>query len=265
MDLFCDTSSSSGDCDILLDETECRRGKVDRSTNPRCAWSRTPWDGYVAAKLREQSWYEYHHMPLDIFYKLHSMLYTETAEEIEIQDRKGLNSTPMGPIDSREKLASSLRQLFGEKSKSMVDVFKISPTSCRTAFKDVLKRINTCAELSPLLYATDHSIATLQDRAFAFARRSYYPQQFRHVVGAIDGLFIKTEQPTKKDVGNVRAYYSGHKKGFGLKMRGVCDAQCRCIGFARCTPGSSNDYVAYRHSCFYAHWPLLPEPFFSFG
>jgi hypothetical protein len=258
-------SSSSADCEFLFEEASCRRAKVDRSTDDRCPWSRTLWDGYVNAKLRERSWYEYHHMPVDVFNKLHALLFKDTAEELDMKKRKGLNSTPMGSIDSRVMLASTMRQLFGEKSKSMVDVFKISPTSCRAGFKDIIARINACSELSPDLYNTDHSIATLQQRAFAFARRSFYPNHFRHAVGAIDGLFIKTEQPTRQDVGNVRTYYSGHKRAFGLNMQGVCDAQCRFIGFACCTPGSTNDYVAFRHSFCYAHWPSLPEPFYYLG
>ena len=99
-----------------------RASKVNRSTDDRTAWSRCGWAGHVAAKLRENSWHEYYHMPVVCFDLLHSMLYTESEEEREMARIKALNSTPMGAIETHVKLASTLRQLFGEKRKSMVSL-----------------------------------------------------------------------------------------------------------------------------------------------
>jgi len=147
-------------------------------------------------------------------------------------ERKGANSTRMGFIQTEVKLAATLRELFGEKRKSMVDIFHIAPTSARTAFLNVIRRINSCQELEGSVYATDQSPEVLAERAFAFQKRDNVSQHFRHCVGAIDGLFIKTQQPRLREVGNVRAYYSGHKKGFGLNMQATCDAQCRIIAFS---------------------------------
>jgi len=260
-----DTSGSSiDDCNRSAKKRR-RSAKVDRSTDERTAWARTGWSGHVAAKLRENSWYDYYHMPLESFKALHQLLFHETQEQKEMARVKALNSTRMGEIETEVKLAATLRQLYGEKKKSMVDVFKISPTSCRAAFMDVISRINNCQALEGQIYSTDHSIEVLERRAAAFANRSFYPSIFRHAVGAIDGLFIRTHQPKAKEVGNVRAYWSGHKKAYGLNMQGVCDAQCRFIGFSCNTPGSTNDYVAYRHSFVYGLWPDLPSPFYYLG
>ena len=259
-------ATSSDDEYLFTDEAKKTRGpKVDRSHDERTAWSRTPWDGHVAAKLREQSWHTYYHMPLHVFDKLHDLLFVESDDEKVLAHRKARNSTPMGPIQTQVKLAATLRELFGEKRKSMCDVFKIAPTSARASFMDVIRRINSCPEMEGNIYSTDQTEAALAARASEFARRSSFPSVFRHVVGAIDGLFIKTRQPTMKEVSNVRAYYSGHKKGFGLNMQAVCNAQCRFVGFACNTPGSTNDYVAFRHSFLYGHWPKLPEPYFYLG
>lgn len=260
-----DTSGSSiDDCNRSAKKRR-RSAKVDRSTDERTAWARTGWSGHVAAKLRENSWYDYYHMPLESFKALHQLLFHETQEQKEMARVKALNSTRMGEIETEVKLAATLRQLYGEKKKSMVDVFKISPTSCRAAFMDVIARINKCKVLEGRIYSTDHSVEVLERRAAAFATRSLYPTIFRHAVGAIDGLFIRTHQPKAKEVGNVRTYWSGHKKAFGLNMQGVCDAQCRFIGFSCNTPGSTNDYVAYRHSFVYGLWPDLPSPFYYLG
>ena len=181
-----------------------RLPKVNRATDERTGWSRTGWLGHVDAKLRENSWNTYYHMHVAAFDELHSLLYTESEAQQITARRKALNSTPMGAIETEVKLACTLRQLFGEESKSLVDVFKISPTSERAAFMDVVARINACPELDGDLFATDHSIPVLERRAQDFADRSGYPTVFRHAIGAIDGLFIKTEQPEATEVGNVR-------------------------------------------------------------
>lgn len=259
-------ATSSDDEYLFTDDAKITRGpKVDRSTDERTAWSRTSWDGHVAAKLREQSWHTYYHMPVNVFDKLHDLLFVESDVEKVLAHRKARNSTPMGPIQTQAKLAATLRELFGEKRKSMCDVFKIAPTSARASFMDVIHRINSCTELDGNIYSTDHTDPALTARAAEFSRRSAFPSVFRHCVGARDGLFIKTRQPTKKEASNVRAYYSGHKKGFGLNMQAVCNAQCRFVAFACNTAGSTNDYVAFRHSFMYGHWPTLPEPYFYLG
>jgi hypothetical protein len=147
----------------------------------------------------------------------------------------------------------------------MVDIFLLGPTTARESFLDILKRINSCKALEHRIFDTDHSESVLATRAHGFAKRSAYPTVFKNVVGAIDGLFIKTRQPTVKDVGNVRSYYSGHKKGFGINMQGVCDASCRFIGLSCNTAGSTSDYVAFRHANFYGHWPKLPAPYMYLG
>ena len=63
--------------------------------------------------------------------------------------------------------------------------------------------------------------------------------------GALDGLFILTNQPRYSDVSNVRAYYSGHYEHFGINCQGMCDAYLRFLYFGIVAPGSTNDNVAY--------------------
>jgi hypothetical protein len=261
--------SLAGRCNRKRALEECapqnREPKVDRSDDPRLPWSRTGWQGHMEAKVRANEWYDYYHMPVVSFDKLHDLLFTESPEQQLRSVQQGNNSTKMGAIDTHVKLACAIRELYGEKRKSMQDVFKISPTSARRAFLDVICRINACEELHGDIYATDHSISTLELRAFEFAKRSAYPNIFRHVVGAIDGLFIKCQQPKAQEVGNVRSYYSGHKKGYGINMQGVCDASCRFVGFSCNTSGSTSDFIAFKNSNMYSTWPEVPSPFFYVG
>jgi hypothetical protein len=258
----CDVEEEEDDVDVVGFYCEVRRAKVDRSLDQ--SNERTDWEEHVAAKERAGEWLKYYHMPIETFNRLHLQLFPDTPEARRSQ-QQGSNSSPMGHVDTRVKLACCLRELFGEKRKSMVDIFLLAPTTVAESFKDVLNRINTCSALEHDIFDTDHTVPVLAIRAFEFAKRSAYPNVFKHVVGAIDGLFIKTRQPTVKDVGNVRTFYSGHKRGFGINMQGVCDASCRFVGFSCNTPGSTSDYVAFRHANFYGHWPKLPEPYMYLG
>jgi len=259
----CGVAEGEDDDDMLFCAVpETRRGKVDRSLDQ--SNERTDWDEHVAAKERAGEWLKYYHMPIGTFNKLHLQLFPDTPEARRSL-QQGDNSSTMGYVDTRVKLACCLRELFGEKRKSMVDIFILAPTTVREAFLDTLKRINSCKALEHDIFHTDHAEFTLAHRAHAFAKRSAYPTVFKHVVGAIDGLFIKTRQPTAADVGNVRTFYSGHKQAFGINMQGVCDASCRFIGFSCNTPGSTSDYVAFRHANFYGQWPQVPAPYMYFG
>ncbi len=117
-------------------------------------------------------------MPVHVFDKLHDLLFVESDGEKVLAHRKARNSTPMGPIQTQVKLAATLRELFGEKRKSMCDVFKIAPTSARACFMDVIDRINSCPELEGNIYSTDQTEAALTTRANEFARRSAFFKRF---------------------------------------------------------------------------------------
>ena len=66
-------------------------------------------------------------------------------------------------------------------------------------------------------------------------------------VGAVDGLFICIKAPSRRDSPCVIRFYSGHKNAYGVKLRAACDADCRFIGAACNTPGSTNDAMAWQH------------------
>ena len=67
---------------------------------------------------------------------------------------------------------------------------------------------------------------------------------FFGTVGPIDGLFIKTKAPSRKEVGNVRSYFSGHYESYGLNCQAVCDSNLKFMFFGVIAPGSCNDNIA---------------------
>ncbi|OWY95811.1 hypothetical protein PHMEG_00034089, partial [Phytophthora megakarya] len=64
-------------------------------------------------------------------------------------------------------------------------------------------------------------------------------------VGCVDGMLVKIKTPSRREAGNVRAYFSGHYYHMGLNIQAVCDHECRFIFFAVAAPGSSSDVNAF--------------------
>ena len=63
-------------------------------------------------------------------------------------------------------------------------------------------------------------------------------------VGAIDDLLVQIIAPRRTEVGNVRAYYSGHYETFGLNCQAACDVGLKFVYFAVVAPGKTNDNAA---------------------
>ena len=64
-------------------------------------------------------------------------------------------------------------------------------------------------------------------------------------VGAIDGYFQWIQTPTKKEVGNVIAYYSGHYESHGVNCQACVRSDLRFMYFGVVAPGSTNDNISY--------------------
>ena len=63
--------------------------------------------------------------------------------------------------------------------------------------------------------------------------------------GALDGYLQFIICPQHNEVGNVKAYYSGHYETFGLNCQAVCDVRLRFLYFAVVAPGKTNDNAAF--------------------
>ena len=64
-------------------------------------------------------------------------------------------------------------------------------------------------------------------------------------MGAIDGYFQRIQTPTKKEAGNVIAYYSGHYESHGVNCQACVRSDLRFMYFGVVSPGSTNDNISY--------------------
>ena len=60
-------------------------------------------------------------------------------------------------------------------------------------------------------------------------------------VSAVDGYLMRIQVPSKKEVKNVRSYFSGHYKCYGVNIQAACDSECRFQFIAVTGPGVMGD------------------------
>jgi DDE superfamily endonuclease len=110
-----------------------------------------------------------------------------------------------------------------------------------SAFYDVLDRtlvaICTSPELELKFPKTRREFAILANGFRALSRGD----AIENCVGCIDGFLLPIVTPRKTEVGNVRAYFSGHYRCSGINVQAICDSECRFLFFQLCAPGSTGD------------------------
>jgi DDE superfamily endonuclease len=85
----------------------------------------------------------------------------------------------------------------------------------------------------------------LRKNSEGFGRRG--PSPFRGCCGALDGLAVKIQEPSRNEISNSAAYYN--RKGFfALNLQGLCDYEYRFLYVSVTTPGSSHDIMALEMS-----------------
>ena len=242
-------------------ENDCfRLPKKNRSSpkdyDPYFQCKRLTWDQHLQSCCSIGNFEVYYHMsPADF-----DELYNLCGDRFETCPIKAKCATHMGPVEGRVKLACCLRILFGEKPKSLSQIFHVSIPSVKLAFVQGIEAIVSCKDLH---FGGTPSHDTCNNLARGFRSRSNYPDVFAHCVSAVDGLAIRVTCP--KNEPNQRAFYSGHKKFYCLNLQAACDSSCSFTHFALNCPGSANDLLAYKLSQMSVDFSALPKPFWVAG
>ena len=99
--------------------------------DPNMNFERLSWESHAASCQHIGNFNTYYHMSPTQFETLYSIV----SAAIETSIIKGNNATPMGPVEGKVKFACTLRILFGEKMKSLAQIFHISIATVKLAFK----------------------------------------------------------------------------------------------------------------------------------
>jgi DDE superfamily endonuclease len=192
---------------------------------------RITWENYVTAHSRDKKFHHHLRMKYPSFMKLSCLLQPLLAVDKRMAAIRG------GAIIPEVCLYCTLRYLGDGKHSDIWDTVKISSTALYAVLSRTLVAICCLHQLSLKFPKTRREFALLAAGFKAVSTGN----AIETCVGCIDGFLLQIITPRKKEVNNVRSYYSGHYRTSGINVQAVCDADCRFLYFALCGPGSCSD------------------------
>ena len=84
-------------------------------------------------------------------------------------------------------------------------------------------------------------------------------------VAVLDGYHMEIATPPKKEVQNVKSYFSGHYQTYSINIQAVCDHNCRFLFIGVGGPGVMGDREAIKESGLYDLVEKLPGLLYCIG
>lgn len=176
-----------------------------------------------------------------------------------------------GYISGEIKLAITLRLLAGASYLDLELIFKVPNHTIYRIFHHVLKQwICNDKVLQIDFYKDGSDIAAMKQTSKSFAQGTS-KGIIGGCIGAIDGLLIKMEAPSKSrdNVKNVSNFYS--RKGYyAINTQVIVDKQKRVLWFAIKSKGSEHDSSAFKvtslyHNLVKSHQWYIDHGFYLIG
>ena len=211
------------DLDVLLNQRRNRWNHI-----------RLNWDEHVIQLKHENRFQREYRMSLNAFNRLKLLLFPYLRRE-----SKKRNCTD--PVCVEFIMGIGLRYLAGRAISEIRHVFKTSRTKAYNCMKCFLDAVNCCPELDIRLPKEPEEVETLRKGFHSMSSNGL----MEGCVGAVDGFFQRITCPSKKEIYNSNAYYSGHYESHGLNCQALCDINQRFLFFGVVAPGKTNDNAAY--------------------
>ena len=84
-------------------------------------------------------------------------------------------------------------------------------------------------------------------------------------VAVLNGYHMEITTPSKKEVHNVKTYFSGHSQTYGINIQAVCDHNCRFLFIGVGGPGVMGDREVVKESGLYDLVEKLPGLLYCIG
>ena len=156
-------------------------------------------------------------------------------DKLEVDNR--MASLRGGTILPELCLYARLRYLAGGSYSDIQYFTGISVPSLYCVIWKCIDAINACKELSIKFPTT---VAEAKEAARGFESISTQ-QCIWNCVSVIDGYHLQIQTPSKREVKNVRSFFSGHFQTHGLNIQGACDHHCRFTFLGVAGPGVMGD------------------------
>jgi len=205
--------------------------------NPSIFEQRLAWNDFCELHISRGTFDRRLRMTKASFDKLLSYLVDYLWINETQADRRG------GGITPELCLYCTIRWLAGGSYLDICDVAGISKAS----FYRVVWRTITAIVLSPDLKivwpTTDEEIG----RAIGGFASISTECAIENCVGVVDGYLLRIKVPSKKEVPNVKSFFSGHYQCYGVNVQAVADHNSRFIYFSLAAPGVTADRDAICH------------------
>jgi hypothetical protein len=207
---------------------------VHEHRNPSITEQRLNWQQFTNKYGNRAEFKRHLRMSLKSFNKLLSLIRPQLEVNEEMAILRG------GPIMPELALYATLRYLAGGSYSDIHFFTGISTSSFYRVLWKTIHAINQCNELEIKFPQTTDEVL---NAASCFQKISYNGCIW-NCVSVIDGYHLEIQTPSKKEVGNVQSFLSGHYQPYGLNIQGACDAECcfQYIGVAG--PGVMGDQDA---------------------
>ena len=214
-----------------------------RKAPPRSGYfvrERMEWDYHLEQLHRESpgSFDRLYRMSLSSFRKL-CLLIDPFVQVVEI---KSNNRTGKKSIGSEVVLHCLLRWLAGGSYLDIRLSAGISRPSVYVCIHKAVDAILRCGALKINFPVTKDEI----DKSASDFQQLSSDGIIDGCVACVDGLLLPIKIPSKKETGNVLAYFSGHYNTYGINVQAACDSSCRFFYVALAAPGRSSDVVAFQ-------------------
>jgi hypothetical protein len=175
-------------------------------------------------------------MSEDSFLRLLSLV----REKLEIDRHMG--SRRGGPILPELCLYACLRYLAGG---SYLDIKFFTGMSVASLYRVVWKCIDAINECDDLAVKFPKTLEEVKEASRGFETISTQGCIW-NCVSVIDGYHLQIQTPSKKEVRNVRSFFSGHYQTHGLNIQAACDHHCRFTFLGVAGPGVMGDRDAIK-------------------
>jgi hypothetical protein len=204
----------------------------------RSAWfqQRLAWNEYAGKHDERGTFARRLRMTMASFQKLVGLIEADLQVDEFCADMRG------GAIIPEICLYCTLRYLAGGSYLDITDVAGISQASFYRLVWKTVTAIVKCPSLRIRFPQTPEEAVTA---IVGFSSIST-DNAIHNCAGVVDGYLMRCRVPAKKEVKNVRSFFSGHYQCYGVNIQAASDHLCRFIHFAFAAPGVTGDRDAIK-------------------
>ena len=201
---------------------------------PMLPRQRFQWSIFTSIHRGTSDWVKHLRMPQESFDRLLSMIKDKlTVDEIQAA-RRG------GAVLPELQLYCTLRFLGGAMYSDLFYFCGISRSALHRALWRVILAIINCEQLKIRFPKSEEECAKAADEFKSVSTG----HAINNCVCVVDGYHMQTIVPDKQTAKNVRSYYNGHYRSYGVNCQAACNRHCQFVFFGVAAPGVTPDREA---------------------